>query len=375
MSKILNSVFLVSGTAIGSGLISLPISAAKVGMQWTCIVIAISLLVAYKTSCLTIDLIKSQGQPLSIVELSNCISGKIAKLISMFSLYALSLALLCAYFAGTSSIFGSFFNLSQNIATFICMAIFSILFITKPKVFNNLNSILVFVLLILIACAVCSMTTATTLCTDEIKVSYKTIMPFLPIIFTSFGVQNVCPFVVKTMGLADIKAIKKVFLIGLLIPAIIYAIWIYATLARIYVYDNELYRNILNGGVDVGTLVNSLCNSVNFKFGAVALKLLSLFAILTSATGTGIGLISSLKELKYCNSNCSIILCVIGIPTMLTMLVQHPFLRILSFGGMIATTFVIFMPVYLNSKISKNSISGALCVIFGILVVIAELFY
>ena len=375
MSKIVNSVFLVCGTAIGSGLISLPLSAAKVGIQWTCLIIVLSLLVAYKTSCLTIDLIKSQGQSLSIVELSDNISGKIAKLISMFSLYALSLALLCAYFAGTRSILESFFDLNNNTSTFICVAMFSILFIMKPNVFNNLNSLLVSILLILIACAVCSMTATTTLCVDNINWSFKTIMPFLPIIFTSFGVQNVCPFVAKTIGLDDIKSIKKAFFIGLLITAVIYAVWIYATLARIYVYDNALYQNILNGGVDVGMLVNSLCNSANFKFVAVVLKLLSLFAIVTSATGTGIGLISSLKEIKYCNNKYTIILCVIGIPTMLTMLVQNAFLRILSFGGMIATTFVIFMPVYLNLKISNKCISGALCVIFGIFVVIAELLY
>ena len=375
MRKVLNSVSLVSGTAIGSGLISLPLSAAKVGMKWTCIIIVLSFLVAYKTSCLTIDLIKSQDEPLSIVELSNSISGKIAKAISMCSLYALSLALLCAYFAGTSSILGSFFNLDPTTATFVCVAVFSFLFITKPKMFNNLNSVLVFILLILITCAVCSMTTKTILCIDGVKCTYGTIMPFLPIIFTSFGVQNVCPFVAKTIGLDDIKSIKKVFFIGLLIPAIIYTVWIYATLARIYVYDNDLYQNILNGDVDVGTLVNSLCNSSNFKFEEIVLKLLSLFAILTSATGTGIGLISSLKETKYCNRKCTIILCVIGLPTILTMLVHNAFLRILSFGGMIATIFVIFIPVYLNSKISNKWISGALCAIFGILVVIAELFY
>ena len=156
MSKFVNSVFLVSGTAIGSGLISLPISAAKLGLKWTIAITLFAFLVAYKTSCLTVELMKSRGRPLSIVELSNEISGSVAKSISMSSLYALSLALLCAYFAGTSSIFGSFFELSPILSTMVCIAVFLALFLTQAKVFNKLNSGMMFVLLTLIVCVICT---------------------------------------------------------------------------------------------------------------------------------------------------------------------------------------------------------------------------
>ena len=376
MSKFVNSVFLVSGTAIGSGLISLPISAAKLGMKWTFIIILLAFLVAYKTSCLTIDLIKNQGRALTIVELSSEISGNIAKLISMTSLYVLSLALLCAYFAGTSSILSNFFELSQSLSIVACIATFGILFLIRSRVFNKLNSGMVFILLALIIGSVFTMPPSTNgLNNADISGNFALIiMPFLPIIFTSFGVQNVCPFVAQHMGLENIKAIKKAFLIGTLIPAIVYALWIYAVLTRIYVFDNELYVKLLNGGVEVGELVQSLCNSAHFEFESIILKLLSLFAILTSAAGTGIGLISSLKETKLRQNKLLISLIVIGIPAFLTLVVPNAFIRILSFGGMIATTFVIFMPVYLNSKISRISVTELACLIFGSLVVVAEIF-
>ena len=376
MSKFVNSVFLISGTAIGSGLISLPISAAKLGMKWTFAIILLAFLVAYKTSCLTIDLIKKQGRALTIVELSNKISGNVAKSISMISLYALSLALLCAYFAGTSSILSNFFELNQTVSIIACIVIFSILFLIRSRAFNKLNSGMVFILLALIIGSVFTMSPSSDGINNiDISGNFALLMPFLPIIFTSFGVQNVCPFVAQHMGLENIKDIKKAFLIGTLIPAIVYALWIYAVLTRIYVFDNELYVKILNGGVEVGELVQSLCNSAQFEFESAILKLLSLFAILTSAAGTGIGLISSLKETMLRQNKLLISLIVIGIPAFLTLAVPNAFIRILSFGGMIATTFVIFMPVYLNSKISRNiSITNVACLIFGVLVVIAEIF-
>ena len=375
MSKFVNSVFLISGTAIGSGLISLPISAAKLGMKWTSVIILLAFLVAYKTSCLTIDLIKSRGRALSIVELSNEISGNIAKSISMISLYALSLALLCAYFAGTSSILSNFFELNKTVSIVSCIAIFSILFLIRSHAFNTLNSVMVFILLMLIIGSIFTISQSKDrLNMSDISGNFALLLPFLPIIFTSFGVQNVCPFVAQHMGIENIKAIKKAFLIGTLIPAIVYALWIYAVLKRIYVFDNELYVKLLHGTIDVGELVKSLCNSAHFEFESVILKLLSLFAILTSATGTGIGLISSLKETTLQQNKLLISLIVIGIPAFLTLVIPNAFIRILSFGGMIATTFVIFMPVYLNSKISKISVTNTACLIFGTLVVIAEIF-
>lgn len=375
MSKFVNSVFLVSGTAIGSGLISLPLSAAKLGMRWTISVTLLAFLVAYKTSCMTLELMKNRGRSLTIVELSSEISGGIAKTIAMASLYVLSLALLCAYFAGSSSIFGSFFEINLVLSAIICIAIFSILFLIRAQFFNKLNSIMIIVLFALIAGVVCTMPpNGSEFSNGAIHCDFATIMPFLPIIFTSFGVQNVCPYIAEHMGLDDMKVIKRVFFIGTLIPAIVYILWIYAVLARIYVFDQVLYSKILNGGVDVGMLVQSLCNSVNFKFEVIALKLLSLFAILTSAAGTGIGLISSIKETKFGQNKMLMPLMTIGIPTAVTLLIPNAFIRILSFGGMIATTFVIFLPVYLSSKISKIGLASFACFLFGLLVVVAELF-
>ena len=375
MSKVTNSIFLVSGTAVGSGLISLPISAAKIGLKWTVVITMIAFCVAYKMSCLTISLMKHQGRALSIVELSKEISGKYTKLISMTSLYALSLALLCAYFAGTTSIFARFFGLSSTLSTLICIVVFSVLLTIRSSIFNKINSSLVFILFGLIAIAVYAMPTDKVDFTNSLTpTDFTAIMAFLPITFTSFGVQNVCPYVAQNMGLDDLKAIKKVFFIGTLIPAIIYLLWICATLSRIYIFDHELYGKILTDTVDVGDFVKSLCNSVQLKYEAVILQLLSLFAIMTSATGTGIGLISSLKEIAAFRSKLSIAAIVIGIPTMMTLLIPDAFIRILSFGGMIATTFVVFVPVFLQTKIGKIGIASIACFIFGVFVVLAELF-
>lgn len=373
MSKLVNSVFLVSGMAIGSGLISLPISAARLGMKLTITIVLITFFIAYKTSCLTIDLMKKQGRALSIVELSNEISGKRARTISMISLYLLSLALLCAYFAGTTSIVSSFFSLDEKIATIICTVFYAIFFLIRTKTFNRINSSMVFVLLTLIVCVIFSLS-PDIIEQNAIQNDFSAIMPFLPIIFTSFGVQNACPYIVSQIGLNNIKTIKKAFFIGILIPAIVYVLWIYATLSKIYSSDIDLYREILAGKINVGIFIKALCESVPFKFETFLFEGLSLLAILTSAAGTCIGLISSLKETTIGKRKSIIAMVTVGIPAISTLLLANAFMRILSFGGMIATIFVIFMPVYLESKFGRIKPANIFCIIFGVLVVVSELF-
>ena len=56
MKKFVNAVFLISGTAIGAGIVALPIAAARVGILVSIIVDVIALCLAYQTSCIVIDL-------------------------------------------------------------------------------------------------------------------------------------------------------------------------------------------------------------------------------------------------------------------------------------------------------------------------------
>lgn len=380
MAKFSNSVLLIAGTAIGSGLISLPISAAKLGLSWTLVMTLIAFFIAYKTSCITIDLMKHQHDSMTIVELSHKISGRKAQIISMFSLYILSLSLLCVYFSGLNSILDQFLMCDT---TLICLLLLTLCFIFKSNVFNTINSFMVFILLVLIAFIIFATLFSPSNIFFHIKLNYSSILMFCPIIFTSFGVQNVCPFIVKQMGIENTKEIKKTFLIGTSIPAIIYVLWVFIILNRVYKFDANLYNQMLTSNIDVGILINSLCKSAKVTTIVILLKFITIFAIVTSAIGIGIGLISSLGEIFKNKYKTVINILIVVIPALLIKLIPNAFMNILSFGGMIATIFVIFMPIYLNSKIKHPALkkiaatdifTEIICILFGLAVICAELF-
>lgn len=292
----------------------------------------------------------AKGKTHTIVELSHEISENYAKFITMLSLYTLSLALLSVYFAGTNGILNQFLNINSTI---LCICLFAGLFFLKSDIFAKINTAMVVTLFGLIISVILTSKFGIIDFNTRNNFDFSATVLFFPIIFTSFGVQNVCSFVAKQLGLENLKSIKKAFLIGTMIPAVVYIFWIYGILNRVYEFDINLYNKILSEVVDVGALIASLCDFAKFKIETLILKLLSLFAILTSATGIGIGLISSLREIFANKFRLLISRSVVIIPAILTILVSNAFMNILSFAGMIARVFVIFMPIYLSFKIQK----------------------
>jgi tyrosine-specific transport protein len=334
--------------------------------------------VAYQTSSITNRLIEKSGSCCSIVELSKKFAGRPTMYITMASFYILSLSLLSVYFAGTSSILDYFFHLNNNnISLVLCFVLFLFLFALKSNLFNKVNAGLFLILLLVISLVISSTFNAEkTLAIQSSTFTCKDIFYFLPVIFTSFGVQNICPYVCEILEM-DTAKIKKAFLIGTLIPAIIYILWIYATLQSAYSIDISFFERILNHQVDVGELIGRLCESARSEFINIFFKVLSLSAIITSAVGIGIGLICSIKENIKPRFNRLIPLLVVLVPVFVTLLIPNAFMNVLSFGGAIATTFVIFTPFYLIFRINRNeaiSIKNLICVVFGVIIMLSEVF-
>ena len=373
MKKLINSIFLVSGTAIGAGLIALPLSAANIGIFYASIISLISFFVAYQTSCIAINLCSYLGKGASIVYLSEKISGKAAFLISITTFYILSFALLGVYFFGTADILRYFSQTIDNrVLIVLCSVLFYFLFSLKSKYFNTISSALFGVLIICILFVMFSFyNNSNTVPIFNNNLSVRDFFYFLPVIFTSFGVQNVCPYIFTYLE-NDVKRVKKAFFIGTMIPAVVYVCLIYLTLNFAYTTDISFFNKILAHNVSAGELVNFLCKISKSNLLSIFFKILTLFAIITSAMGIGIGLICSFKEIM--KNSVLIRIIVVLIPTITIFSFENTFVGILSFGGVIATVFVIFMPLYLSYKINKQSllsVKSIVCLIFGVLVAIS----
>ena len=375
MKEIINASLLISGTAIGAGLIALPIMAANLGVKISLAFVIAMVFVAYQSSMMTLDLNDLNGKSDSIVEMSNKLSGRGAFLVTLLSFYMLSISLLTAYFAGITDSIVTFFSIkNSSLAALLCgLGLYAILYL-KSEAFSKLNSVLVVILLIVIMISLIKIHTSQKVIFPQAVLSKSEFFAFLPIIFTSFGVQNICPYIHHYLK-KDRKKINLSFLIGIIIPAIVYIVWIYFVFENILSRDIIFFERLQNHQVSAGELVKFLCESSNSALIDVVLKILSLFAMITSAIGIGLGLVKSINEIAAPSPRLAgIIVCII--PVMIVLITPDTFISVLSFGGIIATIFVIFTPYFLLFKHktgTKMKIKYNICLACGVIIAACEL--
>jgi amino acid permease len=253
--------------------------------------------------------------------------------------------------------------------TILCGFAFYALFSLKIKLQNNVNTMF-FVLLIVLIFGILGKVFHFS---DELRSRACTlpdILRSLPIVFTSFGVQNVCPYVYNFLN-KDVEKTKKSFLVGISIVAVVYVSWICVILSSIHSCEPAFYAQILEGKANSGDLINAICKISESSMTPILLKVVSLLAIATSALGIAIGITVSLKEIFRKN----VLFLTVLIPTVITLMVPNAFMNILSFGGIIATIFVVFMPIYLHSLVHKEQKYNPLhilSVLYAVGVVVGE---
>lgn len=373
MTTLLHAIFLISGTAIGAGLVALPLTVVHLGLHLTALLLGCALFVAYRSSMMTIDLCAAKGEASSIVDLSRYHSGNKAAVVSMISFYSLSLALLTVYFSCLTSTLESASCIPKQVILFGCSCALFLALSLKEKLFSQLSTLLVTTLLIIIAACIGQFLFSKNGLSFSRTGNVREVITVIPILFTSFGVQNICANIYGQLN-GDKKHIERAFLIGITIPAVIYLVWIVSVLGNVGARDPAFLEKMRQHQVSVGELIVFLCGSTNIAFMSALFQALSLFAITTSAIGIGLGLQKSLDEVLP-SSRYGSRLCVCAVPALVCLTVQNAFLKILSFGAMTAVVFVIFMPFYLKRKRGRtNPVGEWIALGAGILVVLCELY-
>ena len=296
MKKLVHSVCLIFGTCVGAGLVALPMLAVHLGISLSAIIIAAMVYIAWRSSMMTVDLNALHQAPSSIVQLSEVYSGKKAFGITMASFYLLSFSLLTVYFSCVSDTVNTFCRFGQTTGVLLCgCGLFGFLSL-KTRVFSQLNTIFVGLLVVVIAIAIFQTRTDGHGMVAGGSVKFNDLLAFFPVIFTSFGVQNVCHTVYGYLD-GNKRKISLAFLIGILLPAVVYIAWIACVLNTIASNDAVFYQRLQAHEVSVGELIAFLCDCSHYKSLGFFLKTLTLLAVITSAVGIAIGLLQSMKEL------------------------------------------------------------------------------
>jgi tyrosine-specific transport protein len=386
---------LVAGTAIGSGMIALPMVLAKLGIIPSLIIMLAVWVASYKSALLSVELNLQAKTGLPLGALAGKFSGPRAEIIGTISLNLLLYSLLAVYIYGMASIAQKLTSVYWNLdvssfSTASCVAVLTAALLLLPiRLIDYMNRIvfsgLIAIFLILLCAIVASVDTSRL--PLMITPSFSNLSSVLSVVFTSFGFQVIFHTLANYCGL-DARALKKTFFYGSLIPAIVYVAWTYGVLGVLYGSNEAFYMQMSLGQKDVGDLIKELSSISNLPNMQLLVWALSVLAVFTSILGVGAAIVSSLDLMlkdKIISKSVRKIACSLlaVVPSyVVATAIPNAFVKIFGFAGAILSIIAIFMPLYLLyaaniKKLYYKELSNkwllALFLIFGIIIATSEL--
>ncbi|MDR2075102.1 MAG: hypothetical protein LBP31_02670 [Holosporales bacterium] len=394
MQKQIGAIFLIAGTCIGSGVIALPMVLAKLGIIPSLLIMIVTWSLAYYTSLFSVELNLHSEKGLPLGAMCKVFSGKYAEIVGNTSLKLLLYALLSVYIHGESSVIGKLLETHSIFCDPIVMStiLAVVIFLLLQLPFHIVDKInrISFLLLIgifsipLFALIVSIDWFQLPMVQD---VSANSITSVISIVFTSFGFQVIFHTLRDYLG-KDSKGLKRAFLFGSMIPAVVYILWTCGVLSAMYGSNMDFYHRMATDGVGVGEVINELSKIAGLPQLQMLVWWLSIFAIFTSILGVGVGLVGSFNTMfekivpVVWKRNITSTLIAILPSYLVAILVPNAFIRVFKFAGAILTLIAILLPMYLlwaskikdlNYKELKNKLLILLSLLFAIGIIVIEI--
>ncbi len=350
--KILGSIAIVAGTAIGAGMLALPLATAALG-----IIPAIALLVviwgvsAY-TSLLMLEVNLKAGVGDNVHAITGKTLGKKGQFIQGASFLSLLFALTAAYLTGGSSLLvlkaKTLFDVALDnqvavVAFTLTLGVVAALGVAWVDKLSRILFSLMIVLLVLVVLflfpEVSIAKMATGALTDSIGDSW---MAAIPVVFTSFGFHVCIATLVRYLD-GDSVSLRKVLLIGSTIPLVCYILWLLVTLGTV---GGETVHGFAGS---LPSLVSALQDIAAQPWVSKCISLFADLALVTSFLGVTMSLFDFIAELTRAKSNLAgkvqTWLITFVPPLLCALYVPEGFVAVLGFAAIPLVVMIIFLPV------------------------------
>lgn len=387
-SKIIGSILIIAGTAIGGGMLAMPIISSGVGFPGiTLIMILIWLAMCY-TAILLVETYRYNNPDDGFSTMTYKYLGKAGSIVTGISMLTLMYALVSAYIAGGSDILR--INLIKwldiDISPQATALIFTILFggivalgarivdvATKWLFIIKLAFLFIIVLIMF----------------GYIRIENLLSMPMekalvfssIPVIFTSFGFHIVVPSLVKYLD-GNLKDLKKAFIYGSLLPLVVYIIWQSSILGSI---EPQTFYNIIQENKGLEGMIKAVSTVSQSNWFQIPINVFTAAAILTSFLGVALALFDYIRDLskkKSFSKRPFIIYLITFIPPLLFAL-YYPkgFVIALSYAAISVVITSLFIPILMYIKVKQErkekitffqKIAFTLIMAFGISILVIQ---
>lgn len=344
--KILGGALLVAGTAIGAGMLALPVTTAGGGFFPAVLIFALCWLFSLATGLLFVEVTAWLPKDANIVTMAYKILGNpgriFAWIVYLFLFYALSTAYVSGGGGFISSLFGGF-SLSWSMVIFT--ASFGAFIYFGTRWVDSINSLLMFGLIITFILFIGFGMGHVDLARLT-RFHWGAAVLALPVMFTSFSYQGVIPSLNAYLDYNPRK-VRRAIIIGTTIPFITYCVW---ELLILGIVPLEGVGGLMEANRQGLSSVAPLKGLLQGKSVALVGQFFAFFALTTSFLGVTLGLLDflsdSLKVEKKGGRKVGLWLLVYVPPLCISLANPAIFLKALSFAGGFGCVLLLgFLPV------------------------------
>lgn len=392
--KTLGSISIVAGTAIGGGMLALPLATAALGIIPALILLVVIWAISAYTSLLMLEINLRSGVGDNVHAITGKTLGKVGQLIQGGSFLSLLFALTMVYLMGGSSLLETRLapvgiNMSNQVAVILFTLFFGGLIAIGVKWIDKISRILFSAMVLLLVVVVSFLLpdvslmnalnnySTTVASGDALQQLW---LAAIPVVFTSFGFHVCIATIVRYLD-GDAVSLRKVLLIGSTIPLICYILWLLVTLGSL---GGEAVHSF---GGSLPKLVAALQGLVQSSIISQAIDLFANLALITSFLGVTMSLFDYVAELTRARDDikgrAKTWLITFVPPLLCALYYPDGFFQVLGFAAIPLVVMIIFLPIAMALKQRAQLLGGyqvaggtfalLLAGLIGILIVFAQL--
>ncbi len=362
-SKVIGSILLIVGTTIGAGMLALPVATAQFGYLGSLVFLFACWFVMTTSAFLLLEVNLCMPFNSNLITMARNTLGLPGQVVAWISFLLLLYSLLSAYISGGSGLLQYLSSVSGiHISTSLSVILFTLIFGSIvyfgirviDMVNRGLMSAKIIGYLILMVLLLPDVTTAHLTHFDLSALSKS---GALMVTITSFGFSIVVPSLRVYLS-GDVKKLRKVILIGSLIPLVCYIIWDTAIMGLLPLQGENGLLSILHANNTTSALVDSLSKIVSSSLVEVLVKFFTSVCVLTSFLGVSLSLTDFLSDgfsLEKVGINRLIISIAAYLPPVLVVLIYpNAFMTALEYAGIYVIVLLIMLPALMAYAARKK---------------------
>ncbi|CAM2910391.1 amino acid permease [Vibrio neptunius] len=347
-TKLLGSSLIISGTALGAGMLAIPMVLAQFGLWYGSLLMIFICFGTTYAALLLLEATLKAGGGLGLNSVARQTLGKVGQLVTNLLLYALLICLLMAYILGAADLLGQFtkaigIELSASQTQILFTLIAGAVIACGTGVIDKLNRSLFFIMI-----ASLSLSLALLLpdfrfanITQVMNHDHLALFKTSAVLFTSFGFMVVIPSLVSYNHEATDHQLRNMVIVGSVIPLLCYLCWLFAVVGNLQPEQLGEFSN-------VSELIQAFEH--HSPWIGTILSVFTGLALLTSFFGVAMSLFNQNRDMFRQNHLVTYVITFI-LPLAGALLAADKFLAVLSYAGIILVFLAVFVPLAMVYKI------------------------